>query len=216
MISTQDLIGLPDVDGLRRLLQSMAMLDAILWPDWQDRCYSFNARWADGEQMGSMRSGAGDDFFALFNEKGCFLKGFVHDALMTPYRWNPKRTWPGIIDHVPPSFSRGLEEPAFSVEDATFCLWRGPGDGSWQVGPIAWPDGPDPDGSAILLSPLDGNPETYRAWAEDCIEREIELVSIGHIYAHKPLNEAVVAGINPEVSLDVLAADIEEIDYPRG
>jgi hypothetical protein len=32
MISTRDLSRLPDVDGLRRLLQSMAMLDAILCP----------------------------------------------------------------------------------------------------------------------------------------------------------------------------------------
>ena len=35
MISTRDLSLLPDVDGFRRLLQSMAMLDAVLCPEWQ-------------------------------------------------------------------------------------------------------------------------------------------------------------------------------------
>ncbi len=216
MISTRNLGALPEIEGLRRLLQSMAMLDAILYPEWQDRYYSFNSRWADGEQMGSMRSGSGDDFFALFNANGCLLKGFEHEAPMTPYRSNPKRIWPGVIDHVPPEFTRGLEEPAFTPEDTTFCIWRGPGDRSWQVGPIEWPEGADPDGSAGLLSPLDGDPEIYRDWTVDLREREIELASIEHVYAHKPLTAALVAEINPEVSLDDLAADIEEIGYPQG
>ncbi len=43
MISTRDLSQLPDVDPLRRLMQSLAMLDAILSPDWELRYYSFNA-----------------------------------------------------------------------------------------------------------------------------------------------------------------------------
>ncbi len=33
MISTRDLWRLPDVDGLRRTLQTMALLDAILCPE---------------------------------------------------------------------------------------------------------------------------------------------------------------------------------------
>ena len=68
MISTRDLKGMPDIEKLRRLLQSMAMLEAILLPEWEYRYYSFNARWAEGEQMGSMRDGSGNDFFALVNE----------------------------------------------------------------------------------------------------------------------------------------------------
>ena len=57
MISTRDLSGLPDIDALKRLMQSMAMLDAILSPEWEYRCYSFNSKWgARGcAQMGSMR-----------------------------------------------------------------------------------------------------------------------------------------------------------------
>lgn len=43
MISTRDLSELPDVNGLRRLLMSMAVLDAILCRDWQYRYYSFNS-----------------------------------------------------------------------------------------------------------------------------------------------------------------------------
>ncbi len=44
MISTRDLSGLPPVDALRRVMRSLAMLDAILCPDWQGRYFSFNSR----------------------------------------------------------------------------------------------------------------------------------------------------------------------------
>src|SRR6266545_3544798 len=159
MISTRDLSGLPDVDGLKRLLQSMAMLDAILSPEWQYRYYSFNSKWSRGEQMGSMRDGCGDDFFALFNKHGCFLKGFDHEAMMSPYGQKPKRVWPGVLDAVPEEFADELKQPAFSMEDTTFCIWRRYSDSGWQRGIIDFPtERPDPDGSQSLLSPLDGKP----------------------------------------------------------
>lgn len=43
MISSRDLSGLPDVPALRRLMQSLAMLDAILSPEWEYRYFSFNS-----------------------------------------------------------------------------------------------------------------------------------------------------------------------------
>ena len=102
MISTRDLSLLPGVDDLRRTLQAMAMLDAILCPEWQFRYYSFNATWAPGEQMGSMRNGSGDDLFAHFSAIGCLLKGFAHEYPMTPYREDPPRVWPDVLDAVAP------------------------------------------------------------------------------------------------------------------
>ena len=84
MISTRDLSSLLDVDALRRLMQSIAMLDAILSREWEFRYFSFNRRWSPGEQMGSLRNGQGDHYFALFNAAGCWLKGFDHEAPMSP------------------------------------------------------------------------------------------------------------------------------------
>ena len=44
MPSTRDLDG-PDIDNLKRLMQSLAVLDAILSPDWEFRyCQSFWGR----------------------------------------------------------------------------------------------------------------------------------------------------------------------------
>ena len=213
-ISTRALGSLPDIDGLRRLLQSLAMLDAILSPGWDSRYYSFNARWSRGEQMGSMRNGQGDDLFALFDGAGCFLKGFAHEAPMSPYRRRPKQVWPGVLDAVPPQFAGGLSEPAFSIEDATFCIWRRYGDASWQVGPIEFPAGADPDGSELLLSPLDGDPETYATWAESYYRRPVHRAAVGQVYAHRRLTEVLVRQLNPKTSLERLAADRKEIGYP--
>jgi hypothetical protein len=202
------------VDQLRALLQTLATLDAICSPEWQDRYYSFNSRWAEGEQMGSMRDGCGDGFFALFNAAGCFLKGFAHEAPMSPYGRQPKGVWPGVLESVPAEFAECLNEPAFDMEDTTFCIWRRCSDQSWQRGTIEFPAGADPDGSQTLLSALDGKAATYQVWAEDYYERTVPLAAVRHVYAHKPLTDQLIQDLNPEASLEELAADIEEIGYP--
>lgn len=215
VISTRNLSLLPGVDGLRHVLQSMAMLDAIICPEWDGRYYSFNAEWGAGEQMGSMRNGSGDEFFAFFNSAGCWLKGFAHESAMTPYRETPQRVWPGVLDAVPQEFAACLREPAFSIEDVTFCIWRRTADGGWQIGPISFPAGDrDPDGSGCLLSKLDGRPETYRAWAIEYYEREVPLAAVEHVYRHWPLTNQIIAQLNPELAPTELAADLRAIGYP--
>jgi hypothetical protein len=230
MISTRDLSRLPDVDGLRGLLQSLAMLDAILCPEWQYRFYSFNSRWSKGEQMGSMRNGQGDDFFALFNAAGCFLKGFAHEAAMSPYRDDGTQgLWPGLIESVPAEFAACLREPAFGIDHTTFCIWRRHGDSAWRHGVSDFPPGDDPDGSAYLLSPLDGNPQTYRDWAEryygGLIRPGLSLEAVRHVHEQRPLTPDLVATLNPDLVDDpksprrlaaALQEEIKEIGYPRG
>lgn len=61
---------LPDIESLRRRSQALAMLDAIVCPEWEGRYYSFNASWGETEAMGSMRNGSGDDWFILFSPLG--------------------------------------------------------------------------------------------------------------------------------------------------
>ncbi|VEL96903.1 hypothetical protein ALT761_01896 [Alteromonas sp. 76-1] len=84
-ISTKNLNSMPEVLALKKLLQSLAMLDAIMSPEWDERFYSFNSNWGDNEQMGSMKNGCGDDFFVLFNQDGCFVKGFDHESAMSSW-----------------------------------------------------------------------------------------------------------------------------------
>lgn len=227
MISTRDLSALPPVELLRRVMQSMAMLDAILSPEWQYRYYSFNSKWAPGEQMGSMRNGSGDDLSALFTKDGCFLKGFDHNSDMTPFREDPPLLWPGLLDDVPDEFASGLNEPAFMMDHTTFCIWRKHTDDRWHRGAIEFPPVQldfagkprDPDGSEYLLSPYDGNPETYLTFARHYFGgltgENLKLEHVEHVYDHKPLTDELVREINPDLALADLAGDIEEIGYPR-
>lgn len=206
---------MPSVDQLLALLQSLATLDAIMSPDeWDSRYYSFNSKWSRGEQMGSMRNGSGDEFFALFNRAGCFMKGFAHEYPMSPYRSHPPKLWPGILDNVPAEFAKGLKQPAFSMNEVTFCIWRSYSDSSWSHGPIDFPKGEDPDGSAYLLAILDGNPESYCEFADEYWESTVPVDAVAHIYNHLPLTKSLVKSLNAEAELGELKNDLVEIGYP--
>lgn len=213
-LSTRHLAGLPTIPVLRRLCQSLAMLDAILSPEWHNRFFSFNAHWTGHEMMASMHNGMGDAYFLLFTPAGAIMKGFAHEAPMTPYAHDPPRVWPGVLDHVPHVFAAFLVEPAFSLEDTTFCIWREITDISWQCGPISFPELPDPDGSDDLLWMLDGQPTTYQAFAEDYYEVSVPMEIINHIYQHEPLTTELIQQLNPALTVANLQADSEEIQYP--
>lgn len=214
MVTKRRLATLPDVESFRRLSQSLAVLDAILSPEWEYRYYSFNSKWAANEMMASMRNGTGDDYFVLFNPAGAIIKGFAHESPMSPYANESLKVWPGVLDEVPGEFTSFLSEPAFSIESITFCLWRKYEQSTWQVGTINYPEANDPDGSEELLWMLDGNPSSYQEFIESYYEVEIELSAIEHIYQHKALTDAVIQALNADASLADLQADIEEIGYP--
>ena len=209
MISTRNLSALPSIDVLKKLTQSLAMLDAVIQRNWEGRYYSFNGHWTMDEQMASMRNGEGDEWFCVFSRHGAFLKGLYHESEMA-------RDWPGILDSVPEVFKSALTEPAFSMEYTSFCIWRTYADDQWHTGHISFPPGDDPDGSAWMLATLDGNPVSYQRWAEDYYKRPVSLSAVEHVYAHKPLTKEIVHRLNPDTSLSELADDIAQIGYPGG
>jgi hypothetical protein len=212
MISTRGLRNLPDIPSFRRLVRALAMLDAILSQEWEDRYYSFDSHWSPDEMMASMRNGSGDHWFALLCPAGVALHGLAHEAPI--YRMDDP--WPGIFDTLPIGFRANfLNEPAFDAGNSTFCIWRRAADDAWCCGPVQLPAGDDPDGSADLLSILDGDPARYCAFAASYHERDLAPSDIASIYAHAPLTDALVRRLNPAVTLASLAADIEAIGYPE-
>lgn len=66
---------------LERICRGLAALDALMSEEWQYRYYSFNAAWAPGERMASMRNGSGDDWFIVFAPAGVFVKSFGHEHI---------------------------------------------------------------------------------------------------------------------------------------
>ena len=210
-VNTRTLGEQPDIPTFRRLTRSLAVLDAILSPEWQDRYYSFDSHWAPGELMASMRNGQGDQWFASINASGIILFGLDHESPM----YRPDNPWPGVLDSIPPEFAPFRDEPAFDTRNTTFCIWRRAAAPTWEQGPVRFPPGDDPDGSAELLRHLDGQPETYVTFAAEYYEVAIPVDAVAAVYRHEPLTDALVARLNPTLRVHDLASDVAEIGFPE-
>jgi hypothetical protein len=195
---------LASIPVIRRITQSLAMLDAILCPEWEYRYYSFNSQWGPGAEMASMRNGLGDEWFLHFDSAGAAIKGFVHELdndVSFPQR---------IQTEVPPEFTAFLNEPAFSMQCATFCYWRRTDDLLWsKVSSLSINDG-----AAEMLALLVAHAAGYKEWAEDYFEVSLELEAVTAIFAHVPLSSELILALNPDANLDLIYADAQEIGYP--
>lgn len=207
--------ALPGIGELRDHCRGLAMLDAVLSPEWPDRYYSFDA----AEDRAAMRNGMGDEFAVAFSPAGAYVEGFDHESPMSPWaRMDRPEVWPGVLDELPEAFlpyvSRGADgEPP----DVTACLWRAADDPAWRTGTIDFParHGDDPDGAAYVFELLvDRSAEAYAEWAADYYETAVDVEAVRHVLALRPLTQAVVSALNPEVDPADLAGDIEEIGYP--
>ncbi|MFD7446664.1 hypothetical protein [Streptomyces sp. NPDC059909] len=210
---------LPDIAVLREHCRSLAILEAVLSPEWAYRCHSFDDHWSETELMASMRNGSGDEYSIVFSPAGAYVRGFAHESPMSPYAEDGP--WPGVLDEVPDVFRPYVEEPAFSDEDGmplvTACMWRETGDDGWKAGTIDFPDEApeDPDGAEYLFHLLvDRSPEAFQRWAEDYYEVPVDLEPVRHVFSSRPLTEEVVRALNSEIVLADLVKDITEIGYP--
>lgn len=198
---------------LRRLCVSLATLDRILCPDWVFRYYSFDAHWGENELMGSMRDGSGDEFFIGFAPAGAFIKGFAHEKPMSPFRSNPPALWPGMYAGIPESLAPFRDEPAFSPDEVTFCLWWDAQSPGWAVGVKGFPNGPDPDGSEELLAIFDANPRTYKAFADAYYEVNLPLGAVAAIYEHEKLTDRMIMALNAEADPASVRHDAVDVGY---
>jgi len=211
-LSTATPERLPDIETLRRLTKSIAMLEAIICPEWEYRYFSYNSKWAEGEEMASMRNGSGDEWFLLFDKNGAALKGLAHESPVVAEGAFARR----IQETVPKALETFLKEPAFAMEWASFCIWRARTDSGWKVVlPAEGHTALKEDGSEDLIWIFDGKPETYQEWAQDYYGRDIPLKAVQAIYAHQALSEELVSALNEELGMDDLVADAREIGYPN-
>ncbi|WP_435975162.1 hypothetical protein [Streptomyces sp. Qhu_M48] len=215
--------ALPGIEELRDHSRGLAMVEAVLSPEWESRYYSFDAHWSETEQLASMKDGQGGEYTIVLSPAGAFARVFDHESPLSPF--GPVadgQTWPGVLDGVPEAFREYLTEPAFTDEDGvhvtTACLWREPADTAWQTGPVEFTgleDREDPDGSGRFLHLLtDRSPEAYAEWAADYYERPVDLEAVRHVLALRPLTTEVVTALNPELTLADLVVDTREIGYP--
>ena len=201
----------PDPRTLGNRAMALAMLDAILCPEFEYRYFSFDAAWGDDEQMASMRNGEGDHWFLHLSDCGAALKGFVKELPRGEARAMARL----VQRSVPAEFGAFLHEPAFSMDSVSYCFWRRSGDRAWSK--VAHPDAGLEhwtDGSADYLSILLAPASCYYDYATDYFECEPPLASIEHIYAMAPLSGAIVKSLNPQLSLAEAQASAAAIGYP--
>ncbi len=203
--------SLPVITDLHRRAQALAMLDAIVCPEWGDRYYSFNAGWAEAKAMASMRNGSGDEWFILFGPFGAAIKGLAHETSIA----RDKHFASEVQRQVPQTFSSFLSEPAFGMEWLSYCYWRAPDDLSWNK--VIHPDpvlSESDDGSAEYLALLLEPAASYEEFAKWYYELDLPMGAIQSIYAHVPLTERLVKSLNPDISFAQAQEAAAEIGYP--
>ncbi len=196
---------LSDPEKLKLRLQALAALEAILSPEWEYRYYSFNSRWGDSEQMGLIRNGSGDDVFFLFNEWGCFLKGFSHKY--------PRNQISGddFYENIPAPMKRASKEPAFSPYNVSYCAWRLFNDSKWHSS--VKEDQLNED-IYFLLDGLSGQAESYHRFAADYHEVEAAIGLVTDIFEFAPISKSMAKTLNPDVAFTDLCIELEEIGFP--
>ena len=176
--------------------QKIALLDAILSPEWEYRYYSFNNKWSQEQQMASMRDGSGIEYFILFENENCGIKYFnktIDNTCKEFYLKNNKSNNKFVRDF--------LNEPAFSIESTTyFAFWDELSTGWTEIGRI--------DGKEFLIftDPI----EEYIKYAEECFERKIRKNVVSKLFSDH-LSKDDVLLLNNEINLVNLQNDLEEI-----
>lgn len=209
MPSSRDPTTIPEPERLLVLMRSLALLDALIEPRWEFRYHSFDP----AGRIGSMRNGEGDWFAAwLPSGEAGVIRGFDHESPMSPFRRANERPWPGVFEGLPDALGWARSCPGFVAEEITFCLWFE--EGAWRRGPIAFPAGDDPDGSAHLLALLDDEAESYVAFARRYYERELAPEAVAAVYDASPLDHALLAALAPDISTREAAKAAREVGYP--
>ncbi|MFD1730025.1 ATP-binding cassette domain-containing protein [Deinococcus malanensis] len=73
-------LAYPPPEVVERRGRALAVLDAVLSPEWEERYFSFDQDWSAGARMASARNGSGDEAFMLFSQGECVFKQFLHEV----------------------------------------------------------------------------------------------------------------------------------------
>ena len=219
-LSTENLNLLPNPAELKKICKSIAALEAIICQDWEFRYYSFQKEWSENEEFCEMRNGEGDQLLISFGKNGTCINGFAHESKINGWQKDSKQEIPaGVVDELPAVFNDFIfGEPVKSI-GTTFCIWQTKTDENWKTGKIKLPNDDYKDGSSDLLQLLDGNPLTYKNWAEEYYEEnfedsELALELVEHIYNGAIITKEMILKINPELEdFEQLKSDLDEIGY---
>lgn len=180
---------------LRNKLKHLALLDAIIEPEWEYRYYSYNSNWSDSEEMASLRDSCGGEWFFLLEGNNISFKctspvdGLVED-------------FDTLKQSVPERFSPFLNEAAFSMDQGS-CIWFIENNEWVKLGNDI-SDLPNP----ITIQEMSA--ADYCQYVEDIFEQEIDQEIVQAVFDGKfTIDMAQI--INPSIDIDALKADLLEV-----
>jgi len=200
----QNLLALRSIELLetidvKKRLQSLAMLDAIICPEWEYRYFSFNSFWDANESMASMRDGEGNNYFILFKDSK--IVGKVFDKQYTLNKQEREK----IVKKIPKTLEYFFDEPAFSIDEMSFIFWKEENTKKW----FSLPTSTNLSYLGFLFTA-----EIYVEWAQKYYEIEIDATVVNEIFQHLPLTQERIRKLNDKLVLSDLEDDIQEIGYP--
>ena len=184
------IIRLPKIEDCKRIFKAISVIDAIIMPEWEYRYYSFNSKWDTNQMMASMRDGSGNSFFSLFTEAGLIIKGFDKNHVTTLK--NVEIHEMDVYKDVPGIFNEFLNEPAFDIENTTFCVWNQKTKEIWEASKQYKEE--ELDLLMILITKAKG----YVDWASEYYEKEIPFNVVKDIFDGKPINQKMICLLNPD------------------
>ena len=192
---------LPSKDTLKNICKAISVLDAILCAEWEYRYYSYNSKWGEDEELCEMQNMEDQRLLILFKKKGCIING-IHNG----YEDANKNLLTKGLPEIYREFI--FDEPIVSY-GTSFCIWTNES-GKWQYN-----ETDKADGKEELLHIFDGNPATYKQWAEEYFEVEdIPLSIIEQIYRGETLTKNMVLVVNPKIEdWEQLISDLKEANY---
>ena len=187
------------------------MLDTILAPDM--RSFEWHPRWGKREQMGAFKDGEGNFFFAWFCRHGAVVRGFDHESKMSPFRKDPPEIWPGMFEGLPKSLAYATKEPAFALDEITFCFWAVGSDGDWTLGNAGkMPKGKDVDGAESLLGCFG---KDFHRWANAYYGVEIDAAALSRVWwGRRPIDWETLEALNVDFDERAVREEAELLDWP--
>jgi hypothetical protein len=204
---------LPDPSTLRRRGRALAMLDAILCPEWEYRYHSHDAQRRPGHEVTAMRNGSGDGYWIVHAPAGVLVLGFARQSPRSPWRQAPPRPWPGLLDDVPAALRSYLDDVRLDgVPAVTACAWRVPPDAVWRSGNTDAPADDSVGLFALLLA--DPPAPAYGRFAQDYFEVGLDLAVVERVFAQEPLTQELVHALSEHVAIEDLAEECATIGWP--
>ena len=183
------------IEKLRNQMKTLALADAVLSPEWEYRYFSYNSNWSDTEEMASMRDGCGNHWFLwLCGNLAGYKCLSLDDGIMSDIQ--------GAKNRVPVQYKGFLDEPAFTMDEAT-CIWHLK-ESQWVK------QGLRVQHLIDLEQISECTAGQYHSWATEYYETDIDITGVQKLF-EKQFSKELARQLNPEVDLLQLKSEMAEI-----